>query len=71
MVMRLLDGGCVQAAGFAVLVVGTMVYARGDEAQEKEEGARKLRHPVIKGSRTIGLSGTTRSIVLAERFIRR
>ena len=26
---------CAQAAGFAVLAIGTVVYARGDEDQDK------------------------------------
>ena len=74
----------LQAAGFAVLAVGTVIYARGDEAQEKEEDAkmgddeeaaaarkRVRRRPVIKGGRTIGFTGTHQTVVIAKRFIRR
>lgn len=33
-----------QAAGFAVLVVGTLVYARGDQKEEEELKAKHSKH---------------------------
>ena len=60
-----------QAVGFVVLAFGTAVYARGDEADDAEEGLEKTHHVSIKGGRTIGLTGTARSVVIAQRFIRR
>ncbi|EIE22282.1 hypothetical protein COCSUDRAFT_42626 [Coccomyxa subellipsoidea C-169] len=54
----------LQAAGFAVLVVGTLIYSRGDqleEDQEKEEhqepDARPARRPTFRPNHTISRYG--------------
>ncbi len=33
-----------QAAGFAVLVVGTLIYSRGDQLEESEEKEKQSEH---------------------------
>lgn len=56
---------CIQAAGFAVLVVGTLIYSRGDQLEEGEEKQKDEAHPeaqenrrtVFKANNTIVRSG--------------
>lgn len=58
-----------QAAGFAVLVAGTLIYGHGDEVQEKEEkgkhdadthaaASKQAKRPVFKSMHTIRASHT-------------
>ena len=56
---------CIQAAGFAVLVVGTLIYSRGDQLEESEEKEKQSEHrgtpdmqryPTFRPNNTIGHS---------------
>ncbi|CAL8468753.1 g8293 [Coccomyxa elongata] len=53
----------LQAAGFAVLVVGTLIYSRGDQLEEREEKEKQREHrgaaamqrgPTFRPNHTIG-----------------